>query len=818
MTLKTYRAKRAFEKTAEPSGKKRKKSASKEPLQFVIQKHAARRLHYDLRLELDGVLKSWAVPKGPSLDPSVKRLAIEVEDHPLEYASFEGIIPQGEYGAGKVIVWDNGTYRSEGKDRAEQEKYIREHLEKGELHFFLSGKKLKGEFILIRLKRDPKKKEWLLFKKKDSFQSTKEVTDQNASVISDETIDTDLNKASKAPMPHHIKPMLAVLVDKPFDRENWIFEIKWDGYRAIAEIAKGNVQLYSRNLLSFNEKFPTLVKSLQRLKGDMVLDGEIVLLDSNGLPQFQLLQNYLNSGESGGALKYCVFDILYYRGHDLRSLPLLQRKQILKEVIESISAPNLTYSDYVKEKGIDFFNEASKSGVEGIMGKDAESPYIAKRSSHWVKTKTLKRQEVVIAGFTKPRGGRKFIGSLIVGIYKNKVLTYAGHVGGGFSQKSLEEMHRLLKPLVVEKCPFRNKPKTNMAATWVKPKLICEVSFQEWTGEGIMRQPIFHGLRFDKNSKSVEKEIPVSAEDIPKKKSKTKHAAPADDNVTNPDKVFWPKEGYTKGDLLSYYQEVSSTILPHLRDRPMMLHRFPNGIKGMDFFQKNAPEYLPEWIEKGAVQHTEKKIDYILIQDLKSLIYVINMAAIELHPFLSRIQSLDYPDFLILDLDPENLTFDSVIETAKEIHEILNRLSLEHLFKTSGKRGMHLYLPLHAKYKYEDVENFAKLLAQVIHQENPGNTSILRNPKDRQNKVYIDYLQNIPTKSVIAPYSVRAVEGAVVSTPLEWKEIKKGLDPHDFTIKTVPARIKKKGDLFKGVLGKGIDLNAALKKIQKLYL
>jgi bifunctional non-homologous end joining protein LigD len=506
MGLKAYRSKRTLEKTPEPKGSK--KSPSKH-LQFVVQKHDARNLHYDFRLELDGILKSWAIPKGPSLDSSVKRLAIEVEDHPLEYGSFEGTIPKGNYGAGKVIVWDRGSYApvSGEKTIREQEKSIREQLKKGELKLVLFGEKLRGEFALIRIGKDERKNQWLLIKKKDEYESSEDVTKNVKSVISGDTIEGALSKAAKGKIPHHIKPMLAYLLDKPFNDKDWIFEIKWDGYRALAEVSSKKVHLYSRNFLSFDEMFPAVLQALKKIKTDVVLDGEVVVFDKKGKSQFQLLQNYLRSEENQGALRYCIFDILYYDGRDLRDLSLIERKKILQDVIDWEGNPILHLSDSIEGRGIDFFKAAKKQGLEGIIGKEKQSHYVSKRSRSWVKVKSHQRQEAVIGGFTQPRGSRKRFGALLLGIYENSKLIYVGHVGGGFDESLLEDLHDQLIPLITDKCPFSKQPKTNTPATWVKPKIVCEVSFQEWTSEGIMRQPIFHGIREDKVPKSVKREV-----------------------------------------------------------------------------------------------------------------------------------------------------------------------------------------------------------------------------------------------------------------------------------------------------------------------
>lgn len=817
MSLKKYISKRNLSKTPEPSGKKTSKSGV---LLYVIQKHAASHLHYDLRLELDGVLKSWAVPKGPSMDPSVKRLAIHVEDHPYDYGSFEGTIPAGNYGAGKVIIWDKGTYDVPGDTKKEKEKAAREMLEKGDFKFTLYGKKLKGSFALVRM-RGSDSKQWLLIKKHDEYESPDDVTTQTKSVVSDESIGNDLSKAPKSTMPKKkVKPMLAYLVDKPFDDKNWIYEVKWDGYRAIAEIEARNVELYSRNFLSFKEKFPSIVKSLEKLPGSIILDGEVVVLDKEGRSQFQLLQNYLHSPDAKSALKYCIFDILYYKGRDLRKLPLIERKEILKDMLQKNPSSNLYYSDYIKEKGIAFYEQAGKKNLEGIMAKDAKSPYLSVRSKSWLKIKIHQNQEVVIGGFTAPRNSREHFGSLLVGVYKGEMLMYAGHVGGGFNRQLLKEAYDKLEPMITTKCPFSKTPKVNAKETWVKPKLVCEVSFQEWTKDGIMRQPIFQGFRIDKDVKKVSKETAVKKEAVKKTKEESKDL-PKESNalgeiITHPNKVLWPEDGYTKHDLLEYYQGVSQYILPHLKERPIVMHRYPNGIQGEGFYHKEAPDFIPPWIRTVNVEHSDKTIPYILIPNVQSLLYVVNLGSIEIHPFLSKYTDIDKPVALVIDIDPVSLPFESAVEVAKETQKILAKLKVEAYCKTSGKRGLHIYLPLDAKYEFADVENFAKLLAYYIHTQLPEITSLVRDPAKRQKKVYLDYLQNGYSKMVVAPYSVRPLDGAPVSAPLEWKEVKKGLDPKDFNIKTMIPRLKKKGDLFKGVLGKGIDMKKILKILEKL--
>jgi len=526
MGLKEYKSKRKFRETPEPKPSPGPKGKH---LIFVIHKHAARRLHYDLRLELEGVLKSWAVPKGPSLDPSFKRLAVMVEDHPLDYKDFEGIIPEGNYGAGSVIIWDRGFYyHPSTTDRKESEKLLMDGLRKGNMKFVLAGEKLQGEFALVKTGMD--EKSWLLLKKKDQYAIKDDILKETRSVVSNKTLEEifeskpeksfrqkkvnqirlqeaieseDLKDAPVKPMPHKIKPMLATLVKEPFDHPDWIFEVKWDGYRAIAEISDGNVSLYSRNLISLNQKFFSIVESLRKFRFEAVLDGEIVVVDKQGRPDFQMLQNYQKSGK--GHLLYYVFDLLYFEGHDLTNLPLLRRKELLKKILPSSS--KIKFSDHVLKDGVLFFNVVKEKGLEGIIAKHSQSAYrMGRRSKQWLKVKTQLTQEGIIAGFTEPRGDRKYFGSLVLGAYKEGELIYIGHSGGGFGTKNLKGIRERLDPLVQKECPLKKEPETNMPVTWVKPELVCELIFHGWTDEGLMRQPVFLRMREDKPAREVVRE------------------------------------------------------------------------------------------------------------------------------------------------------------------------------------------------------------------------------------------------------------------------------------------------------------------------
>jgi bifunctional non-homologous end joining protein LigD len=529
MGLKDYESKRKFGKTPEPTPKVR---PAGDKLLFVIHKHAARALHYDLRLELAGVLKSWAVPKGPSLDPSLKRLAVMVEDHPFDYKDFEGVIPEGNYGAGSVIIWDKGFYHHPStKDRKENEKLLLEGLRKGDLKFVLDGEKLQGEFALVKTRMG--EKSWLLLKKKDQYATKEDILKENRSVVSDKTLENvseanpvksarqarveririreaiegeDLKDAPVKPMPYGIKPMLATLIKEPFDNPDWIFEVKWDGYRAIAGIRDKDVSLYSRNLISLNKKFFPIVESLRKFRFDAVLDGEIVAVDDRGHSVFQMLQNYQKTGS--GHLLYYVFDLLYFQRHDLTNIPLIRRKELLKKILPSDQ--NIKFSDHVSKDGILFFNVVKEKGLEGIIAKHSQSAYrIGRRSRQWLKIKTQLTQEAIISGFTEPRGRRKYFGSLALGVFEGNELVYIGQSGGGFSSMDLKLIRERLGPLIQKESPFKVEPKTDTKVIWLSPKLVCEVAFHGWTDEGVMRQPVFLRLREDKAASEVVREEPL---------------------------------------------------------------------------------------------------------------------------------------------------------------------------------------------------------------------------------------------------------------------------------------------------------------------
>jgi bifunctional non-homologous end joining protein LigD len=826
MSLSAYRKKRTFQKTPEPKGKKRDTTG---PLTFVIQKHHATRLHYDFRLELGGVLKSWAVPKGPSMNPDDKRLAVMVEDHPLDYATFEGIIPKGNYGGGTVMVWDRGVYTPIAfVDRKKAEAVLSAQLEKGHLTFMMLGEKLKGEFALVKT-QGKEDNAWLLIKAGDEYAEKKDILQEDTSVLTGRSLDQikkqagekdvwhskpkthSLSSIPKGLMPHHVKPMLAHTSDEPFADDAWVYEIKYDGYRAIVEKEKNTLRFYSRNVIDYTEKFSAIVSSLKKIPADVVLDGEVVVVDKTGRPHFQWLQDY--PGEKRGELVYFVFDVLYYDGHVLASEPLIKRKAVLREILPPL--PAIKYSDYLEKEGIEMFKAVQRLGIEGVMAKHKMSTYhIGKRSSDWLKIKTAKREGVLITGFTQPKGGRKYFGSLIMGQYKNRKLRYVGHVGGGFNDKNLADIHAKLIPFVIDHSPFSIPPETNGPVTWVKPTLLADVAFSNWTRGHHMRHPIFIGLRNETTIPEMKKERYFAKDQI-QKESQEIIIGKQKLSLTNLSKIFWPDEGYTKKDLIEYYREVAPLLLPYLNDRPESLLRYPNGIEGESFYQKDAGRLDVTWIETVSIHSdsNNKHIPYLLCQDEASLIYLINLGCIDLNPWNSRKDTLSHPDYLLIDLDPEETNFTNVVQTALVTRDMLEKLNITSFVKTSGAKGMHIYIPLGAKYTYEQTRRFAELLCFQIHMKIPEITSMKRNPKDRKGLVYLDFLQNREGQTLASVYSVRAQPGATVSTPLQWPEVTKKLHPSQFTMKNMMKRIQKHGDLFNGVLGKGIDIEKVLKKL-----
>ncbi|CAN5450357.1 hypothetical protein BH11BAC3_BH11BAC3_42090 [soil metagenome] len=614
--------------------------------------------------------------------------------------------------------------------------------------------------------------------------------------------------------------MLAKETDNPFDDKDWIFEIKWDGYRAIAEVNKNNTELYSRNGNSFNNTYPLIFNALKKLNLNVVFDGEIVVLNEAGRSDFQKLQHYEDN--TNFPLCYYVFDILAINGQPTYDIPLLERKALLREAFKD--SDEIRYSEHIAMRGEDFFKAAVNQNLEGIMGKEASSLYYpGKRTNNWLKIKHHKIAEVVIVGYTAPAGSRKFFGSLVLAVKGEEGLQYAGHTGSGFDEKGLQDVYNILQPLVVKKSPFREVVKTNGPVTWVKPILIAEIKFTEWTTDHKMRHPIFLRLRADKNLETINMETTPTklkkAIEKPTADTKEKEISFGKIKVktTNLTKVFWPKEKITKGMVIDYYQQVASYILPYLKDRPQSLKRNPNGITDKGFYHKDAGDDAPSWVNSKKIysESTKKDIDYIICNDKQTLAYLNNLGCIELNPWNSRIQSMDKPDYMIIDIDPSDKnTFSQVVEAALVCKEILDKAKAACYCKTSGATGLHIFIPMGKKYSYEQVKDFAHIVCTMAAEMLPDSTTLERSLSKRSDKkIYLDYLQNRRGQTVASVYSLRPHPGASISTPLDWKEVKEGLDPAAFNLNTIFERIKNKGDVFKPVLGKGVNLNKCLENL-----
>ncbi|WP_416448226.1 DNA ligase D [Leeuwenhoekiella sp. A2] len=810
MALEEYNKKRDFKNTPEPQAEISDDNAGR----FVIQRHQARRLHYDLRLEMDGVLKSWAVPKGPSLNPNDKRLAVQTEDHPVKYLTFHGSIPKGNYGAGVMKIWDEGTYRVTPNS---EEPDLLKQFDKGDLKIEFFGKKINGIFALVHTKRRDADNHWLLIKKKDSFSTDLDYDAEVFAEKSPESTKKSAGKVKKLDPEEFVKPMLATATKKIFNDPDWVYELKWDGYRVMAHIKEGRVNLYSRNGISYNTKFRKIANELEHIPHDVILDGEIVVLNEEGLPQFQALQNY--DENSPGALRYYVFDMLYLNGHSMLDLKLLERKSLIPDVIDDLE--RVIYCEHIEGMGSAFYKRAVDAGMEGVIAKKTDSTYSpGYRSEKWLKIKAIETEETIICGYTDSVGGGSIFGSLILGMYKEGKLTYIGNCGSGWSADEQQVLLDQVAKLKIDENPFDKKLNLKgRKPNWVSPQLICEVKFSEWTKSGIMRHPVFKGIRSDKTphevtpSKTAKPESSDSGENF-KSGSNLEvdgHIVP----ISNLEKIYWPDAGYTKYDLIDYYLNVADVILPYLKDRPQNLHRHPNGIKSQGFYQKDN-ETLPEWIETFEVysESSKKDINYLLCQNEATLLYMANLGCIEINPWNSRIQNLENPDYIIIDLDPSDKnTFEEIITVAQATKEVLDLAGIKGYCKTSGSSGMHIYIPLKAKYTYEESRDFTKLLCYYIHDMLPDLTSMARAVKDRKGKIYLDYLQNRRGQTLASPYCARPKPGATVSAPLEWKEVKSGLKIGNFTIKTMLERLKTHGDIFTPVLETGIDMEEALVKL-----
>jgi bifunctional non-homologous end joining protein LigD len=895
--LKEYGEKRDFSRTKEPPPAKK---PGRGPLTFVIQKHRARALHYDFRIEADGVLKSWSVPKGPSLNPQDKRLAVMVEDHPLDYTAFEGQIPRGEYGAGEVIVWDRGTYAPEDEsraafeDRAEAEHAVLQGLKDGKLSLQMRGEKLKGSFALVKLRQGDRN--WLLIKHKDDYAADRDVLQEDRSVLSGRTIEdvkagkpaiadpppvklADIPGARRAPFPGKIAPMLATLVDKPFSQDGWIFEPKLDGYRILAYVRNGKATLLSRRGNDVTANYAVLVPDLAGQKvSEMVLDGEIIAMDEKGKPCFQCLQDYLRTmqvkkagvSEAQYPLVYYVFDLLYMDGYDLRGASLEDRKKLLHGTLRPTGQVRLV--DYFERDGETVFRAAVDNGLEGMVAKRLDSKYESVRSKSWLKIKAMKSDEFVIGGYTAGEGNRAdTFGSLALGFYNDKgKLVYAGNVGSGFDERQLTELRHRLDSLRTDKSPFDTPLPPGAPVVWVKPELVAEVKFSEWTREGILRIPVFLRLRDDK---SLEEVKPVDTMKVPASASKpVKSADPppleagileqlagkkdsviiklGQDSIklTNLNKALWPATGeraaLTKRDLIVYLAQVAPHLLTHLKDRPVTLSRYPDGIDGEHFWQKHWNHPLPDYVERVDV-HSEEDgsfSEYMLCNNLPTLLWMGQSANIEFHTWFSRVSPLEsrekqgnlkagtpderlgYPDFIIFDLDPylysgkekagaepdlNRKGFDRVCEVALWLKEILDSLKLNAYVKTSGKTGLHVHVPVVRWPGYRAVRSAAQTIGRALVEKHPEAITMDWAVEKRTGKVFFDYNQNVRGKTLACAYSPRPAPEATVSTPLRWEELGR-VYPTDFTLLNVPERLEKTGDLWADILTSKSDLKIIL--------
>jgi len=864
--LAEYRRKRRFKETPEPRGKK----APKDEKVFVIQKHAARRLHYDLRLEVSGVLKSWAVPKGPSLNPGDKRLAIQVEDHPFDYRTFEGTIPEGNYGAGEVIVWDQGTFEPEGTLPAA------EQIERGELKFRLHGQKLNGSFVLVKLRRSQNKNEWLLIKHRDEHADPMwNVEEHGESVVSGRPLPkthkekqkekrvvqdspplnpAELPGARRAPMPSEISVTLAKLADKPLSDPGWLFEIKWDGIRTVAFVENGAVRLFSRSKRDVTSEFPEFQNLARHIRaGTAILDGEIVTLDENGRSDFQKLQNRFGVSKPSQKLindvplTYYFFDLLYCNGFDIRKTPLLQRKEFLRQLLRSDD--RLRFSEHQLVKGKELYAAAEAQGLEGIVGKQIESPYTGSRTSSWLKFKIVTELDAVVVGWTAPRRTRQYFGALVLALFDEKrELQFIGSAGTGFDQKTQKDLLAQLEKLRVSRSPLRNPPKLREQVEWVRPAMVARIKFANWTEDNHLRAPVFLGIRKDRTPEectfaAARPNETASEPSTTVPSAVPKAQAPASESgfeelahgkseslrllvdgrtlaLTHLNKIYFPESSIRKRDLLAYYYRVADHILPFLKDRPLVMRRYPNGIEEKSFFQKEAPESIPDWVQRARVYSDERggEMDYVMAQDRASLLFLTNLGCIDHNPWSSRYDHQDYPDYVFFDLDPTpGTSFTTVLRVARAIYKVLLSTKLVCFLKTSGATGFHIFVPLEPIYKYAQTRTFAAIISQLVASELPRDTTLERSIRKRPaGRVLLDALQNAKGKPLAAVYSARAHPGATVSTPVTAEELMNdSIDPDAWTINTLPARLQSPSDLWKDFWTKRQTLDAALEALSQ---
>ena len=812
MDLEAYQRKRDFAKSPEPQGEV---AASRSGRLYVIQKHAASRLHYDLRLEMDGVLKSWAVPKGPSLDPGQKRLAMQVEDHPIDYGDFEGVIPREEYGGGTVLVWDIGEWEPEGDS---QKAY-----DAGHLKFRLNGLKLKGSWVLARMQgpAHAEKKEWLLIKHRDEHAIAGDEAGMLArrpeSALTGRLIEqvaedhdrvwqqgravpagqgkrpqagpqfnpADLPDARKAPMPQDLRPQLATAIDNPPEDDAWLHEMKHDGYRIICFIRDGQVILMSRNGKDWTDRFLEMVPEFAALPlNNAVLDGEMVVQRANGTSDFQALQNYFKGAHSAAKLVYFLFDLLYLEGYDLTAVPLVRRKQALKAILENVNS-RIQYSSEIIGQGKTIYTRACELGAEGIVSKQLDSPYAQKRTAQWVKSKCRLQQEFVIGGYKISKNAAGGLRSLLVGYYESDKLIFAGKVGTGFSDRQRQELQQALEQKKRATAPFADAPRESQVR-WAEPELVAEIVFAEWTREGLLRQPAFKGLREDKPAEQVVLESGGRLRDsrIESKVPNTRVG------LTHPQKVLFPEMGMTKAAIAAYYQRIAERMLPFVAGRPLTLVRCPEGHTGGCFYQKHFNESLPEGLKSVLIREKEEERNYIYITDAIGLTSLVQISALELHPWGSRIDQPDAPDTLIFDLDPDPaLAWEHVIQAAWHLRGILQGMGLKSFVKTSGGKGLHIQLPVKRTLTWDRFKAFAAKVAGDMAAAQPSRYTTNARKSARTGRIFVDYLRNARGATSVAPYSTRARPGAPLSMPIAWDMLANDLRPDAFTLENLPGHV-----------------------------
>lgn len=833
--LRTYREKRSAGKTPEPFGNEPAADARTGggARLFVVQKHDATHLHYDLRLEIDGVLKSWAVPKGPSNDTSEKRFAMQTEDHPIEYAEFEGVIPKGQYGAGPMILWDRGLFLPDGDPR--------EGVEAGKLDFTLRGHKLRGKWHLFRTSGKPR--EWLLLKRPDGF-SGKDRPYTEESVLSGLSLE-ELHAGGAEGRAAEVRAtlerlgaprrnvdagsvglMLAEPRSAPFDSAEHLFELKYDGYRLLAEKhAGGGARLLLRRG-SETPAFPEVLRTVAALPfGHLVLDGEVVVPDASGKPSFNALQKRallsrpadLARAAAVAPATYYAFDLLGFEDFDVRPLPLRARKELLEKLLPK--AGSVRYLDHIDTQGVAFFDGVARLRLEGIMAKRKDAPYRAGRSPSWLKIRLEHTDDFAVVGYTEPEGSRTGFGALVLGLRKGNVWVFVGKAGSGFTEKALGPLRAKLEA-DLEPAPTVVNPPAEKGYHWITPRYVAEVRFKDWTVDGLLREPTFLRLRDDKLPTECLLTDPMA--DLA---TETAPAAPAEAGapakkakLSNLTKVFWPEDGYTKGDLVDYYRAVAPHLLPYLADRPLVLTRFPDGIHGKNFFQKDAPDHVPGWLRTVRLfsEHGGREIDYFICESEEALVFLANLATIPLHIWASRVTNLARPDWCLLDLDPKGAPFEDVVSVALAARELTESLELPSYVKTSGSSGLHVLIPLGGAFTHDESKVFGELLARVIVSRRKDIATVNRVVEKREGKVYVDFLQNGHGKLMASFYCVRPLPGAPVSTPLSWSEVVPRLDPKVFTIKSAPLRFSRRPDPMLPVLTDKPDLGAALARLAGL--